>query len=179
MQASYLTIFQTMRYLPAHRGATIPALLIITFLATAGGVTWLNSGDLFSTPYDAVGRDRAHLVQEMGEPICTARSWAPEIRESIRTGGLRMNHTQATFTALKPARGIGSTPNDRILIWTTDKNFTRYAEEVTRGRLSKRDMPTGIAIDLPETVWIAHLDHTNTVISLQETRPSFVVVHPD
>ena len=162
-----------------HKGLAAPAVLMICILTATAGVTFLNTQNLFSSFHDAVGLDRSAIEQRMGPPRYTARSWEQGIRQSVRTGGLKMNHSQVTFTDLKPGRKIGSTPNDRILIWTDDEHFLEYADNVTHGHLSQLDMPTSIAINFPKSVWVAQLDHTNTVIAIHDLRPSFVVVHQD
>ena len=164
-----------MHYHIAKKGLAVPAVLMICILTATAGVAFLKTQGLCSTPHDAVGKDRSAIEEFMGPPLYTARDWELGIRQSVRTGGLKMNHTQVTFMDLKPGRRIGSTPNDRFLIWTDDKSFLEYAENVTRGHLSELDMPTSIAIDFPKSVWVAQLDHTNVVITVNELRPSFVV----
>ena len=163
----------------ANKGLAVPAALILTLLAATASITMLNAQQLFGTLEDHVGHHRSSIEHHLGRPMYTARSWKQGIRQSVRTGGLKMNHTQMTCTDLKSGYGLGSTPNDRILIWTDDEAFLTHAHERTRGRLSEIDMPTAIAIDFPKPIWIARLDHTNMVIEVNEIRPSFVVFDQD
>lgn len=138
----------------------------------------MRSASVARNDLDLLGASRSELETRYGRAMFSARDWELNTRESVRTGGLRMQHTELTLHALKPGRGYGSSPTHRVLIWTEDESVLNFAYRVTRGSLKEYDFPTAIAIDHPGRVRLVELNEHSCVTKVQEIRPAYVVSEP-
>lgn len=161
------------------RGAAAPFAILIVLFAIGGTITWMRSASVARTDSDLLGASRTELETRYGRAMFTARKWKLGTRESVRTGGLRMQHTKLTLHALKPGRGLGSSPTHRILLWIEDDTVLDFAQRVTRGSLREYDFPTSIAVDHPGRIRLVELDDRSRVSQVEEIRPAFVIADPN
>ena len=158
--------------------AGVPIALAILVLALGGISAWMHDASVQRTDSDLLGSSRAQLESRFGRVPYTARDWSLGNRQSVRKGGLRMQHTELTLHGIRPGRGLGSSPAQKILIWSDDEAVSEFAHRVTRGSLKEYDFPTGIAVQQPGRIRVVELDEESRVCGVHEVRPAFVVAVP-
>ena len=147
-------------------------------------VAWCAIGHVFGTDHNRrpavvsndvvalVGFTRSEAEAALGVANFCADSWVPSERESIRRGGLRMQHTQVVF---KQAR---THDNSRVGIWNSGPDLTAFVERISSGDLCVHDFPLGIALDRPPSILIAQFGSNGRIESTTMIRPSFVIIEP-
>ena len=156
----------------------IPLALITLVVAITGTSAWMHKASIDRTDSDLLGSSRQQLEARFGRVPFTAQEWDLGNRQSIRKGGLRMQHTQITFRNIRPGRGLGSSPAHKILFWPEDEMVNSFAQRITRGSLKEYDIPMGIAVEQPGPIRVVVLDEDARVSSVHEIRPAFVVAEP-
>ena len=159
--------------------AGTPIALLIVILAILATVIWMRDASMDRNDTDLIGVSRQQLESRYGRAMFTARTWELGTRESVRTGGLSMKHTQLTLHTLKPGKGLGSSPAHRVLIWADDDTVIEFAEKVTRGAMKMYDFPMGVAVNNPGRVRLVELNERAKVSNVHEIRPAFVVADPE